>query len=338
MRCPSCDHDNRADRRFCAECGAPLSAACPACGAPVEPGEKFCGGCGARLPTEAPATGAARRPASLSGVAGRRTPAADGPLLRPGRLDAALAAARRRGVARRRRAVPAGRRAAVERFGGHVAKYLGDGLLVYFGWPDGARGRPRARDPRRASRSSTRWSQLNARLAADDGTRLAVRIGMHTGPGRRSPTAARCSARRRTSRRACRAPPSPTRWSITAATQRLVAGHVRRRGPRPAAAEGRARAGDALSRRAAERRAQPPRRRGGSADAVRRARGASWRRWSSAGSGRPTAKGRTCSSSARPASGSRGSPTSSASGSRRCRTPGSSAAPAPTPRARRSTR
>jgi class 3 adenylate cyclase len=25
--------------------------------------------------------------------------------------------------------------AAVTRFGGHVAKYLGDGLMVYFGWP-----------------------------------------------------------------------------------------------------------------------------------------------------------------------------------------------------------
>jgi hypothetical protein len=55
MRCPSCDHDNRAERRFCAECGAALSIACPSCGAPVEAGEKFCGGCGAQLPTDAPA-------------------------------------------------------------------------------------------------------------------------------------------------------------------------------------------------------------------------------------------------------------------------------------------
>ena len=27
MRCPSCDHDNRPERRFCAECGARLGAA-----------------------------------------------------------------------------------------------------------------------------------------------------------------------------------------------------------------------------------------------------------------------------------------------------------------------
>jgi hypothetical protein len=54
MYCPSCDPDNRAERRFCAECGATLSVAYPLCAAPIELGEKFCGGCGARLPTETP--------------------------------------------------------------------------------------------------------------------------------------------------------------------------------------------------------------------------------------------------------------------------------------------
>jgi class 3 adenylate cyclase len=39
-------------------------------------------------------------------------------------------------------------RAAVERWGGHVAKNLGDGLLVYFGWPDA-----REDDPERAMRA-----------------------------------------------------------------------------------------------------------------------------------------------------------------------------------------
>ena len=34
------------------------------------------------------------------------------------------------------RALPASAaRGVVERFGGHVAQHLGDGLLVYFGWP-----------------------------------------------------------------------------------------------------------------------------------------------------------------------------------------------------------
>lgn len=60
MHCPSCNHYNRPDRRFCTECGAVLNAACPSCGAPIQADEKFCGSCGERLQT---ATGA---PGSLT--------------------------------------------------------------------------------------------------------------------------------------------------------------------------------------------------------------------------------------------------------------------------------
>ncbi len=48
-RCPSCGHGNRADRRFCTECGGRLGVACPACGASTETAQKFCGACGAAL-------------------------------------------------------------------------------------------------------------------------------------------------------------------------------------------------------------------------------------------------------------------------------------------------
>ena len=49
MQCPKCQAENREGRRFCAECGAPLSIACPSCAFPNEAGEKFCGGCGQPL-------------------------------------------------------------------------------------------------------------------------------------------------------------------------------------------------------------------------------------------------------------------------------------------------
>src|SRR5205085_3481598 len=55
MICPSCSAENRPGRKFCAECGAPFSAACAACGAANEPGERFCGECGAQLGASAPA-------------------------------------------------------------------------------------------------------------------------------------------------------------------------------------------------------------------------------------------------------------------------------------------
>src|SRR4030095_7129505 len=49
MHCPSCHHENRTERRFCAECGVALAARCASCGEANQPGEKFCGGCGAAL-------------------------------------------------------------------------------------------------------------------------------------------------------------------------------------------------------------------------------------------------------------------------------------------------
>ena len=72
-------------------------------------------------------------------------------------------------------------RGVLETYGGHVAQYLGDGLLVYFGYP-----RAREDDARRAVRSALRivleMADLSSRLAAVVGKPLAVRLGIHTGP------------------------------------------------------------------------------------------------------------------------------------------------------------
>jgi class 3 adenylate cyclase len=69
----------------------------------------------------------------------------------------------------------------VERFDGHVAQYLGDGLLIYFGYP-----RAHEDDPERAVRAGLRLldtvTELNRRIEPAHGVRLAVRVGIHTGP------------------------------------------------------------------------------------------------------------------------------------------------------------
>mgnify|MGYP000748405366 CR=1 FL=1 len=53
MLCPSCSHENRPGRLYCAECGGSLALTCNSCGTQNEPEEKFCGKCGASL-TETP--------------------------------------------------------------------------------------------------------------------------------------------------------------------------------------------------------------------------------------------------------------------------------------------
>jgi predicted ATPase/class 3 adenylate cyclase len=69
---------------------------------------------------------------------------------------------------------------AVVRFGGHVAQYLGDGLLVYFGYPQAHED-----DPERAALAGLAILEgiagLNRRLSSEGGPVLAARIGIHTG-------------------------------------------------------------------------------------------------------------------------------------------------------------
>jgi class 3 adenylate cyclase len=71
--------------------------------------------------------------------------------------------------------------AVIQRYEGHIAQYLGDGLLVYFGYPVAHED-----DARRAVHTGLGIVQaitiLNTRLAAPYGVQLAVRVGVHTGP------------------------------------------------------------------------------------------------------------------------------------------------------------
>ena len=71
--------------------------------------------------------------------------------------------------------------AVIQRFAGSIAQYLGDGLLVYFGYPQAHED-----DAQRAVRTGLgiveAMTLLNTRLVQDKGVRLAVRLGIHTGP------------------------------------------------------------------------------------------------------------------------------------------------------------
>ena len=68
----------------------------------------------------------------------------------------------------------------IQRFAGHVAQYLGDGLLVYFGYPQAHDD-----DAQRAVHTGLGILEaMRALHAASNRTqacRLAVRLGIHTG-------------------------------------------------------------------------------------------------------------------------------------------------------------
>jgi class 3 adenylate cyclase/tetratricopeptide (TPR) repeat protein len=49
MKCPSCNHQNAVEAKFCEQCGAPLARACAVCGAQVSSAAKYCSQCGTAL-------------------------------------------------------------------------------------------------------------------------------------------------------------------------------------------------------------------------------------------------------------------------------------------------
>jgi class 3 adenylate cyclase/tetratricopeptide (TPR) repeat protein len=273
MQCSQCQHANRDERRFCAECGVPLAGACSACGFVNEPGEKFCGGCGILLTASAlppprfgrdaadtgrrfhallravlwtlqresrvtyrelkhvldlddalleeirqeldfkrlardeqgqglvwtgvPSNGPAAAPEVISAdtshdepavtsEAGRSVPDAERrqltvmfcDLADSTKLSRQLDPEDLREVVRAYQATAA---EVIHRYEGHIAQYLGDGVLVYFGWPTAHED-----DAQRALHAGLGIVDavtmvLNPRLERDHGVQLTVRLGVHTG-------------------------------------------------------------------------------------------------------------------------------------------------------------
>jgi class 3 adenylate cyclase len=68
--------------------------------------------------------------------------------------------------------------AVLQRFDGYIAQYLGDGLLVYFGYSQAHEDDAQRAGPAGLGRLEA-IGPLNARLEQDKGIRLAVRVGIH---------------------------------------------------------------------------------------------------------------------------------------------------------------
>jgi len=136
--CPSCGKDIPGEARFCPQCGTPQALNCAACGHANAAGSRFCAQCGAKL---GDATPVAPAPPAAPAAVPRATTAAErrqltvmfcdlvGSTALSTQLDPEdlgdVIAAYHKNVAD-----------VVGRFGGYVAKYMGDGVLVYFGYPE----------------------------------------------------------------------------------------------------------------------------------------------------------------------------------------------------------
>jgi predicted ATPase/class 3 adenylate cyclase len=200
MRCLQCGTDNKGERKFCAACGHSLATyPCPGCGFANESNDRFCGGCGRGLE---PVGVAAPGTFAPSGENNSGTPTANVMAFGSGRLPSG----ERRQITvvfcdvvdsthlsqqldledygEVMRAYHAAGTEVINRHGGYIARYLGDGILSYFGYPQAHEN-----DPRRAIQAALEiiatLPKLNHRLQslypAMRDLPLRVRIGVHTG-------------------------------------------------------------------------------------------------------------------------------------------------------------
>ena len=219
---PGCGNQVPGDSRFCPQCGAAQALNCPACGHANAAASRFCAQCGAKL-GEATTQPAARlrspapAAASASPPVGRAATAAERRQLTVMFCDlvGSTALSTQLDPEDLREVIAAYHKCAAEvvgRLGGYVAKYMGDGVLVYFGYPEAHEA-----DAGNAVRAGLALVDAVTRLFAEG--RHQVRIGIATGlvvvgelvgtgDGRRS---AMSSARRRTLPRGCNRPRRRTR-------------------------------------------------------------------------------------------------------------------------------
>ncbi len=169
MDCASCNKPNPAGHKFCGHCGHPLSTICPTCTFANEPGHKFCGACGGALDAKpvpqqkTEATEAERRQLTIMFC----------DLVGSTAMSEAMDPEDLRDVLSTYQETC---KKHLDRYDGYIARYMGDGLLIYFGYPSA-----HERDPERAVRAGLDIVADVSSQCLPDGTALQVRIGIATG-------------------------------------------------------------------------------------------------------------------------------------------------------------
>ncbi|MCX4247186.1 adenylate/guanylate cyclase domain-containing protein [Paraliomyxa miuraensis] len=156
---------------------------CPSCSATVEDTARFCSSCGTRLQASAPAPTPAPAARTGSGTEDRlraerrQLTVMFCDIADSTKLSEQLDPEDLMAVVRRYQSTCA---QVIERFGGSIAQYLGDGLLVYFGYPTAFEDAP-TRAARAGLEMLEALDTLNEGLERELGVTIKIRLGIHTG-------------------------------------------------------------------------------------------------------------------------------------------------------------
>ncbi len=192
MRCSKCGVDNPADKKFCGDCGAPLTNRCPKCGAENPPGKRFCGDCGTAL---AIFNTVPQSQASSSSTPGIQimTAQPNASVIVEGerKTVTALFADIKGSMELMEDLDPEEARTivdpalqlmieAVRHYDGHVVQSTGDGIFALFGAPLAHEDHPQ-RALYAALRLQNAIRGYSAKLVAEGGTPLEARVGVNSG-------------------------------------------------------------------------------------------------------------------------------------------------------------
>ena len=191
MDCGKCGAANKAGRRFCAKCGAPLELNCATCGFANEAGDEFCGGCGGALnaaPAAAPAAAGSIPSAVEPQPAGDPLSAADPVPVAGERRQVTILFADLAGFTKlsSERDPEETHRilsrffetvdGIVDSFGGSIDKHMGDSVMALFGAPI-AHGN----DPERAVGAALAIHDAMAGLSGEMNLTLKIHAGVASG-------------------------------------------------------------------------------------------------------------------------------------------------------------
>jgi class 3 adenylate cyclase/tetratricopeptide (TPR) repeat protein len=172
MRCQNCGIENATGSRFCNRCGTPLNTRCPKCRSENTPDARFCSQCGVAIEAATPIRAAEPR----EGLKGERRHLT---VLFCDLVNSTNIAAQLDPeewceiIADYHRAVAQ----AIERFGGYVAQYQGDGVMAYFGYPEA-----HDNDAERAARAGLAILDAISKLSQQPArSELFARVGIDSG-------------------------------------------------------------------------------------------------------------------------------------------------------------
>lgn len=176
--CGDCGHENPPGSRFCGACGERIGVEkCPECGVAADPGQKFCTGCGTALIASPAAIAAANTPTAQPAGERKQVTVVFADVMGSMELAEETDPERWREIVDGLFQILA---QAVERFGGTVDKFTGDGLMALFGAPI-AQEDHADRGCQAAVAMLDSVIEFSEDLRRTTGTQIAVRVGVNSG-------------------------------------------------------------------------------------------------------------------------------------------------------------